>query len=77
MYKTIESINKEFNGQWVFMINCEKDDNGTVVGGEVVIHSESRDKVIRGMNTSWKKVILTLDMQEKYQKKLALYYEQM
>ena len=50
MYKTIENINEEFNGQWVFMINCEKDENGTVRGGEVVLHSESRDKVIRGMN---------------------------
>lgn len=30
--------------------NEEKDTNGTVIGGEVVLHSESRDKVIRGMN---------------------------
>lgn len=49
MYKTISIINKEFSGQWVFLINCEKDDDGNVIGGQVVLHSESRDKVIRGM----------------------------
>lgn len=49
MFKTINVINEEFNGQWVFLINCEKDDNEAVIGGEVAIHSESRDKVIRGM----------------------------
>ena len=49
MYKIIESINEEFNEQWVFMINCEKDNNRAVMGGKVVLRSESRDKVIRGM----------------------------
>ena len=49
MYKTISIINKEFSGQWVFLISCKKDDDGNVIGGQVVIHSESRDKVIRGM----------------------------
>lgn len=49
MFKTIDIINEEFNGQWVFLINCEKGENGAIIGGEVVISSESRDKVIRGM----------------------------
>ncbi|OON98992.1 MAG: hypothetical protein ATN35_02590 [Epulopiscium sp. Nele67-Bin004] len=49
MYKLMANINKEFDGQWIFMINCQKDDNGKIIGGEVVLNSESRDKVIREM----------------------------
>ena len=49
MYKTIEQINIEFNGQWVFMIKCKDGMYGAVAGGEVVLHSENRDAVIRGM----------------------------
>ena len=49
MYESIESINNKYDGNWVFLIKCRKDDHGTVVGGEVVIKSESRDTVIREM----------------------------
>ena len=49
MFQKIEDINKAYNGQWVFLIHCEKNELGNVIGGEVVLHSESRDKVIRGM----------------------------
>ena len=49
MYKTMEQIHSEYNGQWIFMINCEKSEYGSVAGGEVVLHSEKRDVVIRGM----------------------------
>jgi hypothetical protein len=50
MYETIAEINKNYNGNWVFLIKCKKDKNGSVFGGEVVISSESRDKVIREMS---------------------------
>jgi len=50
MFKAIEDIHREFDGQWVFMINCKKGQRGSVVGGEVVLHSENRDVVIRGMD---------------------------
>ena len=49
MYKKIEQIHQEYNGQWVFMINCEEGMYGAVTGGVVVLHSENRDVVIRGM----------------------------
>ena len=49
MYKTIEQVHKEYDGQWVFMINCEEGEHGSVAGGEVVLHNENRDMVIRGM----------------------------
>ena len=32
-----------------FMINCEEGEHGSVAGGEVVLHNENRDIVIRGM----------------------------
>jgi len=50
MYKPIEDIHKEYDGQWVFMINCKEGQYGSIVGGEVVLSSENRDVVIRGMD---------------------------
>ena len=47
--KTIEQIHKECNGQWIFMINCMEGEYGSIVGGEVELHSENRDVVFRGM----------------------------
>ena len=50
MFMSIEDIHRKFGGQWVFMINCIKGHRGSVVGGEVVLHSENRDVVIRAMD---------------------------
>ena len=50
MYQTIEQVHKDFDGQWVFMINCQKGIRNSIAGGEVVLHSENRDVVIRGMD---------------------------
>ena len=49
MYKPISQIHLDYDGQWVFMIHCSDDEYGTIVGGEVVLHSENRENVIRGM----------------------------
>ena len=49
MYKTIEQIHEEYNGQWVYLINLKENDSDVVIGGEVAAHSESRDKVIMEM----------------------------
>ena len=49
MYKTIEQIHIEYDGQWVFMINCDKNEYGSIAGGEVMLHSENRENVIRKM----------------------------
>ena len=46
MYKTMEQIEKEYDGQWVFMINCQSNERGTVLGGEVVLHSDKKNDVI-------------------------------
>ena len=50
MYKTIEQIREEYDGQWVFMINCKKNERHSIAGGEVVLHSESRANVFRKMD---------------------------
>ena len=47
MYKTMEQIEKEYDGQWVFMINCQRNERCTILGGEVVLNSENRGNVVR------------------------------
>jgi len=42
MYKTMEEIREEYDGQWVYMINCQENERGSVVGGVVLIHSGNR-----------------------------------
>ena len=49
MYMTIKEINEKYDGQWVYMVNLETDDNGTVFGGNVAAHSESQEKVVQAM----------------------------
>jgi hypothetical protein len=49
LYKSITQIHKEYDGQWVFIINCNEGEYGSIAGGEVVLHSPDRDVVIRGM----------------------------
>ena len=45
----MEEIQKKYDGQWVFMINCKEGEYHDTIGGEVVVHSERRDKVIGEM----------------------------
>ena len=59
MYRTMEQIEKEYDGQWVFMINCNENPNGSIIGGEVVLNSESRSNVIRNMKAADNRVSLT------------------
>ena len=49
MYKTMEQIQQEYDGLWVYLINCEYNERGSVIGGVVAIHGESMNKVLRGM----------------------------
>ena len=59
MYKTMEQIQNEYDGQWVFMINCQENQNGSIIGGEVVLHSESRSNVVRNMKAADNRTSLT------------------
>ena len=49
MYKSIDVIHREYDGQWVYLINLKENERGTVLGGEVAAHSESRDKVLMAL----------------------------
>jgi hypothetical protein len=50
MYLPMSEVHKKYNGQWIFMINCTTNERGSVTGGEVVLHNENRDNVIRKMD---------------------------
>ena len=52
MYKPIEQIEKEYDGQWVFLANLQKDELNSVVGGEVVFSDKSMNAVLRKMKAS-------------------------
>ena len=49
MYITIEQVHIDYDGEWVYMINCQKGQYGSIAGGEVVLHSKNRDDVFEGM----------------------------
>jgi len=46
MYRPIEQIHQEYDGQWVYLTGLKVNERGTVIGGEVSAHSESRDNVV-------------------------------
>lgn len=56
MFLSREEINEKYNGQWVYAVDCEESDAGTILGGKVVLHSRNRDDVIRAMPEYEKKV---------------------
>ena len=50
MYKTMEQIEREYDGNWVFLINCKEDDYHGVAGGEVYLYNESMNFVLKNMD---------------------------
>lgn len=60
MYLSMEEIHEKFDGQWVYLINCKEEEYGDTIGGEVVLHSERRDKVIREMSKYYGEKSITL-----------------
>jgi len=51
MFMTMDEIDKEYYGEWVFLINLKLGDS-TILGGEVVAHDPERDKVIEAMRNT-------------------------
>ena len=49
MYKTIDEIHQEYDGKWVFLINCIIGEHNSIAGGEVAISNERRDEVFQEM----------------------------
>lgn len=48
MFKNMDKINEEFNEQWVFLINCEKNSDGAVIGGNLAVHNKRNEKIYYG-----------------------------
>lgn len=59
MAESIEIINKKYDGKWVYLVDCETNEHGTIISGCVVLSSENRDNVIRRMNEFEDVVTLT------------------
>ena len=49
MYLSMPDINAQYDGEWIYAIDCQEDDVGTILGGKVVLHSRNRDDVVRSM----------------------------
>ena len=49
MFMSMEEIRKNFDGEWIYAIDCEESDVGTVLGGKVVSHSKDHDDVMKVM----------------------------
>ena len=59
MYKPMEQIEKEYDGHWVFMVNCTQNERGTLLGGEVVLHGECSGSIANKIKDVKKKKSLT------------------
>jgi hypothetical protein len=46
---TREEIHREYDGKWVFLINCKLSELHSVAGGEVAVASRSKDEFFREM----------------------------
>ena len=47
MYKTMEQIEREFDGQWVVIGNYQEGEYGSIIGGEVIAHGKDEGEVIK------------------------------
>ena len=59
MFMSIDEIHKMYDGQWIYAIDCETSDVGTVLGGRVVFHSPDSKEVISFMK-EYDKTVKTL-----------------
>ena len=59
MFLSVIEINKNYDGEWIYAIDCQEDEMGNILGGKVVLHSPNRDNVIRAMG-EYEKSIDTL-----------------
>ena len=46
MYKTMQEIEKEYDGNWVCMINCKKGKYFDIIGGEVIAAGKDKKSII-------------------------------
>ncbi len=46
MYQTMEEIEKQYDGHWVFMVNCKEGKPYSIAGGEVIAASKNKKQII-------------------------------
>ncbi len=46
MYQTMDEINEQYDGLWIFMINCKEGQYGEIIGGEVVAHGKNQKECL-------------------------------
>jgi hypothetical protein len=46
MYKTMQEIEKEYDGNFVCMINYKKNERYAIVGGEVIAVSKNKKEIL-------------------------------
>ena len=49
MFMTMKEIHEKFDGEWIYAIDCEEDEVGTLLGGKVVLHGSNRGDVLSAM----------------------------
>ncbi|MCL2053050.1 MAG: hypothetical protein FWG90_01225 [Oscillospiraceae bacterium] len=45
MYQTMEEIEKQYDGNFVCMINCQKGEFHNIIGGEVIAVSKDKSEI--------------------------------
>ena len=45
MYQTMSEIEKQYDGMWVFMINCKKGKLNEIIGGVVIASNRNKKTV--------------------------------
>ena len=46
MYQTMQEIEKQYDGHWVFMTNCQKGEFNEIIGGEVISFNKHKQPVV-------------------------------
>ncbi|MCL2170726.1 MAG: hypothetical protein FWB71_01120 [Defluviitaleaceae bacterium] len=49
MYMTMEDIQEKYDGQWIYMVNCRKNEHGSIIGGEVLLAAKSQGELYQRM----------------------------
>lgn len=45
----MSKIKEKYKGEWVFLVECERTENGDIKKGKVILHSPNRDEVYRNL----------------------------
>jgi hypothetical protein len=45
-YQTMQEIERQYDGNWVVMANCEEDEYYGIIGGEVVAAGKNHESII-------------------------------